>query len=183
MQFHKNAYIVIYNVSEKISLYVEYLIWDQDIKIYSVSLYCVKSVQIRSFFSGPYFPKFGLNTERYRASLRIPSKYGKTRARKNSVFGHFSHSVIIRKIVKRTFKFLEQVFNLCLTILWMLLIIKLTRWTAKFCIEPYSVVWTIISNSYTNYKTDIIFILDNTSFLLFFPLLSFLECVFPLFRN
>ena len=36
----------------------------------------VKSVRIRSY-SGPYFPAFGLNTERYSVSLRIQSKYGK----------------------------------------------------------------------------------------------------------
>ena len=34
---------------------------------------CVKSVRIRSF-SGPYFPAFGLNTERYSVSLRIQSE-------------------------------------------------------------------------------------------------------------
>ena len=43
-------------------------------------------------FSGPYFPAFGLNTERYELSLRIRSKCGKIRTRKNSVFGHFSHN-------------------------------------------------------------------------------------------
>ena len=37
---------------------------------------CVKSVLIGSF-SGPYFPAFGLNTERYRISLRIQCKSGK----------------------------------------------------------------------------------------------------------
>ena len=40
----------------------------------------VKSVCIRSY-SGPYFPAFGLNTERYRVSLSIQSKCGKTRTR------------------------------------------------------------------------------------------------------
>ena len=45
------------------------------------------------FFSGPFFLAYGLNTERYGAiSLRIQSEYGKIRTRKNSVFGHFSHS-------------------------------------------------------------------------------------------
>ena len=33
------------------------------------------------------------DTERYRVSLRIQSKCGKIRTRKNSVFGHFSRSV------------------------------------------------------------------------------------------
>ena len=37
---------------------------------------CVKSVRIWSY-SGPYFPAFELNTERYSLSLRIQSKCGK----------------------------------------------------------------------------------------------------------
>ena len=47
------------------------------------------------FFSGPYFPAFGLNTVKYSVSLRIQSECGKIQARKNSVFGYFSHSVLI----------------------------------------------------------------------------------------
>ena len=43
-------------------------------------------------FSGPYFPAFGLNMERYSVSLRIQSECGKIRTRKNFVFGHFSRS-------------------------------------------------------------------------------------------
>ena len=43
-------------------------------------------------FSGTYFPAFWLNTERYFVSLRIQSKCGKIRTRKNSIFGHFSSS-------------------------------------------------------------------------------------------
>ena len=43
-------------------------------------------------FSGPYFPAFGLNTERYGVSLRIQSECGKIRTRKNSVFGHNFHT-------------------------------------------------------------------------------------------
>ena len=39
-------------------------------------------------FSGLYFPVFGLNTEIYSVKLRIQSKYGKIRTRKNSTFGH-----------------------------------------------------------------------------------------------
>ena len=37
---------------------------------------CVKSIRIRSY-SGPYFPAFGLNTERYGACLCIQSECGK----------------------------------------------------------------------------------------------------------
>ena len=44
-------------------------------------------------FFVPYFPAFGLNTERYFVSLHIQPECGKIRTRKNSVFGHFSRSV------------------------------------------------------------------------------------------
>ena len=48
------------------------------------SQHCVSvvelSVRIRSY-SGPYFPAYGLKTERYRVFFRIQSKYGKMRAR------------------------------------------------------------------------------------------------------
>ena len=46
----------------------------------------------KEFFCGPYFPVFGLNTEIYEVNLHIQSEHGKIRTRKNSVFGHFSHS-------------------------------------------------------------------------------------------
>ena len=49
-------------------------------------------------FSGSYLPTFGLNTGRYEVILRIQSECGKTRTRKNSVFGHFSRSDLERKI-------------------------------------------------------------------------------------
>ena len=42
--------------------------------------------------SHPYFPAFGLNTERYEVFLRIQSECGKIGTRNNSVFGHFSRS-------------------------------------------------------------------------------------------
>ena len=43
-------------------------------------------------FSGPYFPAFGLNTERYGVSLRIQSEYGKIWTRKTPYFDNF-HTV------------------------------------------------------------------------------------------
>ena len=57
-------------------------------------------------FSGPYFPVFGLKTERYEVPLRIQSKCGKIRTRKNCVLGHFSRSVsctnwIPKKLVRK----------------------------------------------------------------------------------
>ena len=49
-------------------------------KILERACHCVKSVRIRSY-SGPHFPAFGLNTERYGVSLRIQSECGKMRTR------------------------------------------------------------------------------------------------------
>ena len=51
----------------------------------------MKSFEIR-IFSGPFFPEFALNTEIFSVNLPIQSEYRKTRARKNSLFGHFSCS-------------------------------------------------------------------------------------------
>ena len=42
--------------------------------------HCVKIVRIRSY-SGPYFPAFGLNMERYSAHHHIQSECGKIRTR------------------------------------------------------------------------------------------------------
>ena len=44
---------------------------------------CLKSTCIQSY-SGPYFPAFGLNTERYEVSRHIQFKYRKMRTRINS---------------------------------------------------------------------------------------------------
>ena len=44
------------------------------------TFHCLKSVRIRNY-SGPYFPAFGLNTERYGVSLRIQSERGKIQTR------------------------------------------------------------------------------------------------------
>ena len=45
-------------------------------------------------FSGPYFSVYGLNAKVYGVNIRIQSQYRKIRTRKNSVFGHFSRSVV-----------------------------------------------------------------------------------------
>ena len=58
---------------------------------FSLSKYSLKSVRIRSF-SGPNFPAFELNTERYGVSLCIKSEYGENTDQKNSEYGQFSRS-------------------------------------------------------------------------------------------
>ena len=57
------------------------------------AIHCVKRVHIRSF-SGPLFPAFGLNTERYEVSLCIQSESGKIRTRKTPNMDT-SHAIII----------------------------------------------------------------------------------------
>ena len=47
---------------------------------YLYYMHCVKSVRIRSY-SGPHFPAFGLNTQRYSVSHRIQSECEKMRTR------------------------------------------------------------------------------------------------------
>ena len=42
--------------------------------------HCIKIVRVRSY-SGPHFPAFGLNTERYSVSIRIQSECGKMQTR------------------------------------------------------------------------------------------------------
>ena len=52
------------------------------------AVHCVKSVHIQSF-CGPYFPVFGLTTERYSVYLCIQSERGKTQTRKTPSTGTF----------------------------------------------------------------------------------------------
>ena len=54
----------------------------------------MKSVRIRSY-SGPYFPAFGLNTEKYSVSLRIQSEWEKMRTRRTAYTDTF-HAVDIK---------------------------------------------------------------------------------------
>ena len=44
-------------------------------------LHCVKSARRIRSYSGPYFPAFGLNTDRYGVSLHIQSECGKIRTK------------------------------------------------------------------------------------------------------
>ena len=57
--------------------------------------HCVKSVRVRSF-SGPYFPAFGQNTEKYGVSVRIESEDGKIRFRKTPNTDNFQAVEMVR---------------------------------------------------------------------------------------
>ena len=69
-----------------------------EIKQFKRLKHYVKSVRIRSF-PGPYFPAFGLNTERYGVSFRIQSECGKIRTRKSPNTVTF-HAVIVNVVIK-----------------------------------------------------------------------------------
>ena len=64
------------NIDDQVSVWLAY--------------HCVKSVRILSF-SGPYFPAFGLNTDKYFLSLCIQSKYGTRNTPNTDTF----HSVYV----------------------------------------------------------------------------------------
>ena len=57
-----------------------------------MSLHTAWKVSRYGVFSGPYFPVFGLNTERYSVSLRIQSECGKIGPEKTSYLDTF-HAV------------------------------------------------------------------------------------------
>ena len=68
---------------------------DSDMKniyIYFVTYSLREKCPNTEFFSGPYFPVFGLNTEIHLVNFRIQSEYSKIRTRKKSAFGHFLRS-------------------------------------------------------------------------------------------
>ena len=56
-----NEYV---NITDTVKLLEIKIDKDMTFDIHIANLYCMKSVLIRSF-SSPYFPAFGLNTERY----------------------------------------------------------------------------------------------------------------------
>ena len=70
----------IHHFSHKCTLYIIGFSNGEQFDSICLDHHWVKSVHIRSY-SGPYFPAFGLNTERYGVSLRIQSKCGKIRTR------------------------------------------------------------------------------------------------------
>ena len=74
----------------------------EDFASVSICIYphCVKSVRIRSF-SGPYFPAFGLNTERYGVSLHIQSECGKIRPKKTPNTDTFHAAPLLRLCICR----------------------------------------------------------------------------------
>ena len=60
--------------------------------------YCLTNVPIRSY-SDPHFPTLGLNTERYRVSLRIQFECGKMRTRKTPNTDNFYAVFIFKSTV------------------------------------------------------------------------------------
>ena len=62
------------------------------------NIYCVKNVRIQSY-SGLDFPTFGLNTERYRVSLRLQSECGKMLTRITPNTDTFHAVIVIVSII------------------------------------------------------------------------------------
>ena len=73
--------------------------------IYIFFVHCVKSVRIRSY-SGPYFPAFELNTERYSVSLRIQSECCKIRTRITPNTDTF-HALVVHVFVIEMLNFVQ----------------------------------------------------------------------------
>ena len=71
-------------------------------------IHCIKSVHIRSY-SGPHFPAFGLNTERYGVSFRIQLECGKKRTRITPNPDTF-YAVIKMNILLNFGDFLERIY-------------------------------------------------------------------------
>ena len=74
--------------------------------------HCIKSVRIRSL-SGPYFPVFRLNMERYGISLRIQSECGKIRTKKTpnkDTFHAVADNCIIDKILGEYLFFASNIY-------------------------------------------------------------------------
>ena len=74
--------------------------------------HCVKNGFIRSF-SGPYFPVFGLNAERYRVSLRIQSEClnaGKYGSEKLRIWTLFMDTVFLPAVNQWVYEYLYETF-------------------------------------------------------------------------
>ena len=111
----------------KISLY--YLINLQGRLFFSEKIsrveHCMKSGHIRTY-SGPYFPSFGLNTERYGVSL--PIRMRENTHQNNSEYGHFlrggssldSGRSLTFKILGWTFSPMWPLINFCKVHYWTL---------------------------------------------------------------
>ena len=76
-------------------------------------LQSVKSARIRNY-SGPHFPAFGLNTERYGISLPIQSEYGKIRTRITlnmyTFYGVLVYIICSLGIFNRVHSFYQEMF-------------------------------------------------------------------------
>ena len=72
--------------------------------------HCVKFVRIRRY-SGPHFPTFGLNTERYRLSLRIQSECGEMRTR---ITPNMDAFYTVKPVNHRWWSFFASIWSLSL---------------------------------------------------------------------
>ena len=101
---------------------------------------CVKSVRVRSF-SGPYFPAFGLNTERYSVSFRTQSECDKIRTRKTLNTDTFHAVSVARKILEVR---LKSVTSRIISVILLISVHGLTSVLIKIVIRAILVTWLIL---------------------------------------
>ena len=94
LAFRKNLFQSRFLNAKVYSLYNDNVTWQSLKALVTISRLTLREKYPYSVCSGTYFPAFGLNTERYRVSLRIQSECRKNTDQKNSKHGHFSRSVI-----------------------------------------------------------------------------------------
>ena len=85
-----------------------------EMKNFKLAFYTAWKVSKYGVFSSPYFIVFGVNSVIYEVNICIQSEYGKTQTRKNSVFGHFSHSASMNSLDEYThgmFEYIKKFFE------------------------------------------------------------------------
>ena len=110
-------------------------------------MHCVKSVRIRRF-SGPYFPAFGLNMEKYRVSLLFCPNTGKY-GPENSEYVPFPCSDNLKIFLDVT-----TVISLIFTITFSFIIANIWLWSCSFSTNIYMkklisqkiFLWTYLSS-------------------------------------
>ena len=135
-----------------------------------VTLFTAWKVSKYGVFSGLHFPVFRLNTEIYRLNLRIQSEHRKIRARKNSVFGHFSPSDYSGYLnaPSKFINFITITDNLFLIWTYPILILRVTPfllhskhterwyipWEYLFLTDFTDIVWNWILRKWNNLSVD-----------------------------
>ena len=111
--FSKNFFLLMLMTAGKTGHYVQnnhYFQFFSCMFLFYVNFtHSMKSVLYGVFFWS-VFSVFWLNTDIYIVNIRIQSEYGKMRTTKNSIFGHFLHSVTLQDCIL-TYLYSHQVLG------------------------------------------------------------------------